>query len=329
MISVDTVIVGGGPAGASCAWRLGRHGRECIVLDRASFPRPKLCAGWVTPAALEALEIEPGEYPLGLLTSDVLRLRIRGIPFDLRTVQHSIRRVQFDEWLLRRAGTTVITHQVRSIRQEGAQYIVDDTYRARHLVGAGGTACPVYRGLFRATVPRKQGRQAVVLEEEFACDWHDGSCRLWFFERGLPGYSWYVPKAGGHLNVGVGALARDLAAKGDAIGPHWQHLTGKLHRRDLVAKRSWRQAGYTYYLRAKRDITRTGNAYLAGDAAGLATTDLAEGIGPAVQSGLAVADAILAGSEPSFAHIPRRSLPPMLREHGGLTSQISRWIGWG
>ena len=94
-----------------------------------------------------------------------------------------------------------------------------------------------------------------------------------------------------------------------------------------MPERIWDEGGYTYYLRG-RDVVRHGNASLAGDAAGLATTDLAEGIGPAVQSGLAVADAIAGGREPSFAHIGRKSLPPMLAEHGGLASFLSRRMGW-
>ena len=108
--------------------------------------------------------------------------------------------------------------------------------------------------------------------------------------------------------------------------------TGRRCRRSspdgLVPDRVWDAGGYTYYLRSRRDVARHGDAYLAGDAAGLATTDLAEGIGPAVQSGLAVADAIAAGTEPSFARIGRRSLPPMLQEHGGLAAFLSRRIGW-
>jgi menaquinone-9 beta-reductase len=328
MISVDTIIVGGGPAGSSCGWRLRRHGVECVVLDRMEFPRPKLCAGWVTPTVLRELQIEPGEYPLSFLTFDALRVRIKRLGFDLRTVQHSVRRLEFDAWLLRRSGAAVITHRVRQIRQENGWYVVDDAYRSRRLVGAGGTSCPVHRAFFRALWPRKDGRQVAVLEEEFAYDWHDGSCRLWFFERGLPGYSWYVPKAGGHLNVGVGAMARDLKTRGDSLGPHWHRLRAKLARHGLVSDRSWNEGGYTYYLRGKRDVIRHGDAFLAGDAAGLATTDLAEGIGPAVQSGIAVADAIAGGGEPDLSRIGRRSLPPMLREHGGLAKHLLRWTGW-
>ena len=40
-------------------------------------------------------------------------------------------------------------------------------------------------------------------------------------------------------------------------------------------------------------MVQAGNAYLVGDAAGLATRDLAEGIGPAIESGIMAAEEIL------------------------------------
>ena len=157
---------------------------------------------------------------------------------------------------------------------------------------------------------------------------HDGTCRLWFFEHGLPGYSWYVPKAGGHLNVGVGGIAAKLKAKGDAIRAALAGAAGEARQAglgpgsDLGRRR-------LHLLPARPPRCRPPRrAYLAGDAAGLATTDLAEGIGPAVQSGLAVAEAIATGTDPSFAHIGRKSLPPMLADHGGLACMLARRMGW-
>ena len=84
MITVDTIIVGGGPAGSSCAWRLGKRGVDCLVLDRAEFPRLKLCAGWVTPQVLRDLEIEPGEYPFSFLTFESLRFNFKGLGISLK-----------------------------------------------------------------------------------------------------------------------------------------------------------------------------------------------------------------------------------------------------
>ena len=55
------------------------------------------------------------------------------------------------------------------------------------------------------------------------------------------------------------------------------------------------------------------NAYIVGDAAGLATVDLAEGIGPAVESGLLAARDILGLDTYSAARITRHSLGPLAR----------------
>ena len=312
MISVDTIVVGGGPAGSSCAWRLRRRSVDCLVLDRADFPRPKLCAGWVTPKVLRDLEIEPGEYPHGFLTFDSLKLSFKGFGVRLRTVQHSIRRAEFDAWLLARSGAPVVTHNVRRIRREGDRYVLDDAFACRHLVGAGGTRCPVHRTFFRELAPREEALQAAVLEEEFPCDWRDGTCRLWFFERGLPGYAWYVPKAGGHLNVGIGGMARQLKSRGDALRPHWRRLTDKLAANGLVPGRAWDAGGYTYYLRPRQDVVRTDEAFLVGDAAGLSTRDLCEGIGPAVRSGLLAAEAIATGRPYSLERVRAHSVKQRL-----------------
>ncbi len=314
MRSVDVVIVGGGPAGSSCAWRLRQRGVDCLVLDRAAFPRLKLCAGWVTPEALADIELDPRDYPLSFLTFDALKLHFGPLTYPLRSRQHSIRRVEFDAWLLERSGAEVVTHNVRRIEEQDGGYVIDGAYRCRWLVGAGGTRCPVYRALFREAHERAESLQAAVLEEEFAYEWGDGSCHLWFFTDGLPGYSWYVPKAGGHLNVGIGGLSGGLQRRGQKIKEHWERLTGSLARKAMVRERAWDPGGYTYYLRGRTDPPRLGNAFVVGDSAGLATRDLAEGIGPAIRSGLRAADAIAQGAAYDLRDVARYSVPGLLRE---------------
>jgi len=102
------------------------------------------------------------------------------------SVQHSIRRFEFDAWLLERSQAPVVKHAVRSIRREHGVYVIDDAFQCRYLIGAGGTRCPVYRTLFRATNPRASGLQTVTLEHEIPYDWQDPDCHLWFFEKNFP-----------------------------------------------------------------------------------------------------------------------------------------------
>ena len=308
----EVIVVGGGPAGSSCAWRLRQRGIDVLVLDKAAFPRTKLCAGWITPQVLSDLQIDAQEYPHRFLTFKKIKVHLAGLSFGFRTVQHSIRRYEFDEWLIRRSGADVALHKVQKIEKDGDGYILDDTYRCRYLVGAAGTSCPVYRSLFRQHNPRVRELQVVTLEQEFAYDYQDDTCHLWFFRRGLPGYSWYVPKANGYLNAGVGGMSVKLKSGQKDIHYHWDAFTGDLARSGLVKEYAFRPKGYGYYLRDRVQNVRTGNAFIVGDAAGLATRDLGEGIGPAVRSAILVAETIARGEELTLESVSASSLRDLL-----------------
>lgn len=315
MIEREVIVVGGGPAGSSAAWALKRDGVDCLVLDRENFPREKLCAGWITPQVLTDLEFEPTDYPHRFLTFEALNVSIKGLRVTLRSPQHSVRRYELDAWLLDRSGAERARHNVRHIVEADAGYVVDGKYRCRYLVGAGGTRCPVFREIFRPVHPRPSALQAVTLEREFPCEWHDGNCHLWFFDHGLPGYGWYVPKADGYLNVGVGGMAAKLKQRGDDIRSHWQHLVDRLLRQGLIAEAPEPPSGYSYFLRARSDLGRCGNAFVAGDAAGLATRDMCEGIGPAVRTGLRAARAISGGDPYDMTDVaPFTSGNPLVRK---------------
>jgi menaquinone-9 beta-reductase len=304
----DVIVVGGGPAGSSAAWKLRQAGLDVLVLDKEPFPRLKLCAGWITPDVVRDLELDIANYPHRFLSFRRLHFHLKGLHLPVPCVQHSIRRFEFDAWLLQRSGAELVQHTVREVAREGEAFVIDGSFRCRHLIGAGGTSCPVYRGLFRDMMPRERGLQTVTLELEFPCEWRDPDCHLWFFERGLPGYSWYVPKARGWLNVGVGGMAQRLKKRGEDIWQHWHGFVPE------------DPTGYSYYLRGPLPLTRNGNAYLTGDAAGLATRDLCEGIGPAVRSGLRAAETIVGGAAYEIADVTGSSLG------GGF---VSRAVDWG
>ncbi len=303
----EIIIVGGGPAGASCAARLREAGKDVLVLDRETFPRLKLCAGWITPRVLKLLGISAEDYPGSLLTFRRLHYFIRGRKISVPTRQYSIRRTEFDDWLIRRSGAAVEQHEVKSIRREGEYFIIDEEYRCKYLVGAGGTNCPVYLSLFREQNPRQPANRITTMELEFPYDYHDTNCYLWFFDNDLPGYSWYVPKGNGYLNIGIGGKFTELKAKGETIRQHWDALVEKLHRLELVGEVPLNPKGYNYYLRQPLKQVQIGNAYLIGDAAGLATLDMGEGIGPAVHSGILAAEAILTGKPLSLQKVPKYS----------------------
>jgi flavin-dependent dehydrogenase len=317
--SCDVLIVGGGPAGSSAARRLKQAGVDVLVLDKETFPRLKLCAGWITPDVVRDLDMNIESYPHRFLTFDKLHIHVKGLHLKVPCVQHSIRRFEFDAWLLEQSGAPVVEHTVRNIRREADGYVIDDAFRARYLIGAGGTRCPVYRTFFKDRNPREVELQTVTLEHEIEYDWKDPDCHLWFFDNGLPGYSWYVPKEDGWLNVGIGGMAERIKRSDRDIKEHWSLFTGMLGQK-LAEGAQYDPSGYSYFLRGKVEVPRIEDAFITGDAAGLATRDMCEGIGPAIRSGFRAADAILdSGKTYSLDDVTGASLG------GGIASRVLDW----
>lgn len=310
MIEAEVVIVGGGPAGSTCARELKRRGIDALVLDKSDFPRPKLCAGWITPKVFDRLELSG--YPHSLIRFERLHFHFHGRRVPVRTLQYAIRRVELDGWLLERAGVPVVRHTVKRIERFGRSYLIDDAFRCTFLVGAGGTYCPVYRRFFRDRYPRARKGLITTLEQEFEYDYPEGRCNLWFFDRGLPGYAWYVPKGHGCLNVGIGGALATLKSRKTSIRDHWNRFARRLETLGLVRDVLLSPRGHTYYLGQKHRKARLDNIFLIGDSAGLATRDMGEGIGPAVESGLRAATAIARGEPYEVDSISSWSLPGIL-----------------
>lgn len=315
MIKTEVLIVGGGPAGAACAWTLKKHGVDFILLDKALFPRPKTCAGWITPRVLRDIQLDPATYPGNFTTFSKFNIEIKGVRFTLPTRQHAIRRVEFDHWLISRVSENLITHQVDEIKQEGERYIVDGAYSAQYLIGAGGTHCPVKRKFFddNDLIKRTTGSLIIAQEEEFVSHGASERCHLWFLQDGLPGYAWYFPKSDGVVNVGVGGSAVALKQRGDTLKRHWDLLVEKLERYGLVRGHAFKPIGHSYYLRAATPVLRRGNVLLVGDALGMSTLDMGEGIGPSIQSGINAANAIVNNTPYTLAGISRYSYPSLLK----------------
>lgn len=313
MIQTDVLIVGGGPAGSACAWQLKQHGLKVLILDKADFPRQKPCAGWVTPSLFRLLDLTPKDYPLGLTRFTSFEISLKGLKFRLRTDQYAIRRLEFDNWLLSRSSAPVITHKVTRIEQHGENFILDGQFEGRYLVGAGGTHCPVRAKYFPRTNEAREQGLIVAKEEEFPYPVSDPRCHLWFFEDGLPGYAWVVPKTGGYLNVGIGGSAIGLKKRGVSLDRHWRRLIHRLSEKNLIENHNYHPLGYSYYLRQGTPTARLGNILLIGDSLGLATRDMGEGIGPAIQSGILAAKSIATGNGYSLKNVPQFSLPSLLR----------------
>lgn len=315
MREIETIVVGAGPAGSSCAWKLRAQGREVLILDKEPFPRVKLCAGWITEGVFDLLQFTPADYPHSLAKLK-FKLHYKSLPFAIYlpfAYSYSIRRVEFDNWLLERSGAAFERHPVRKIvRDPQGGFVIDDRYRCRYLVGAGGTACPVRSQMFRTHLSRDD--LIATLEKEFEYPGRDDFCHIFLFKHGLRGYSWYVPKGNGFVNVGLGGVSTYFRSNGQNIHHHFQSFLQDLVKCGLLdagTAAGLQETGHPYYFSPaqRMEQVRQGDCFLIGDSAGFASRDLGEGIAPAIESGLMAAAEIAGSGSYTPETIPAISIP--------------------
>jgi flavin-dependent dehydrogenase len=294
------MIVGGGPAGSSCAWGLRHSGIDVLIVDRATFPRNKLCGGWITPLVLEELDIAPEDYAPGQVLQPISGFRLSAIggpQVEVRSdhvVSYGIRRCEFDEYLLRRSGARLREGApITSIERSDGGWLVNGNIRAQVLVGAGGHFCPVSRYLGNKGAPAPVVAQEVEFEmdpEQSTDSKIAGDLPELFFCRDMRGYGWIFRKDN-YLNVGLGRTDPH------EISRHVRDFVGYLKKTRDVDVPANGISGHAYGLfgHSERNLLDDG-VVLIGDAAGLAYPESGEGIRPAVESGLIAAHAILSAT---------------------------------
>jgi geranylgeranyl reductase family protein len=328
----DVAVAGGGPAGSSCARALHNAGLDVIVLDRAVFPRDKVCAGWITPQAIDDLELDQADYRRGRTWQPIAGFRTGVIGssdavdthYD-RPVSYGIRRCEFDHYLLRRSGADVRQGTpLSSLVRDGEGWILNQSIKADMLVGAGGHFCPVARWLN----PDVEEREPLVVAQETEFHVEPDEAGLWpmrpgvpelYFCRDLSGYGWCFRKEQ-HINIGFGLLGRRALPKAMA---EFVAFLRTQHRIPETA--SWRWHGHAYLV-ADAPYRRVfdDSVLLIGDAAGVACPESGEGIGPAIESGLLAASTLIAARR----HYSRERLVPYVRQlrSDGSAQHLRRWL---
>ncbi len=321
----DVVVVGGGPAGAAAALSALGTGASVLVLDRADFPRDKVCGDGIAPEALDVLAglgVDVATITAGYAPAPRLSLRSPGGAVVERATHRPssvVPREVFDARLLAAAldrGAGFRRHVVRSVRPGPDGVDVDGVLTAGVLVGADGAESVVRRAL---GLPRNRDDRMAVALRGYAPELpgQAGTQVLVTTEQRWPAYAWSFPLGDGRANVGYGELVNGGATRA-ALVEGLQRLLPGVQPQGLRAHRLPLSTG--------RPRQPDGRVLLAGDAASLVNPMTGEGIFYAVLSGALAGSAAAAGAGAGALH--RRALRRRLGAHhrsASAASAISRW----
>ena len=222
----DVIVVGAGPGGSSAASFLARRGISTLLLDKADFPREKVCGDGLTPQAIYWLDrLGCAEEVLaetkGCIHSCDLYINGRhaltgGFPdgtaypnfavlLDRRRFDHAIQRNALAHGARFRGGCVV-----RGVERDADGVTVSartrgggtEQFRARIVIGADGVASAVSRAIGNEL---KQGVSAISLRTYYRDVRIEGAPIKVYFDRSyFPGYGWLFVDDDGLANIGLG-----------------------------------------------------------------------------------------------------------------------------
>jgi menaquinone-9 beta-reductase len=233
-IDTDVLVVGAGPGGSAAAYYLARHGIDVTVVDKATFPREKVCGDGITPRGVRAMQV------MGVDTDDPAFERVIGLRVYSRSATIELPwpeltswpdyglvmpRASFDQLLVQRAvkagarfveGIEALAPTTdggwvtgATVRATGEHEAPPSTIRARFTIASDGAASRFAKpvGVVRdGSRPLGIAARRYYRTSYHPGPWYESWLDLWDDDMLLPGYGWLFPVAGGRVNLGAGLL---------------------------------------------------------------------------------------------------------------------------
>jgi geranylgeranyl reductase family protein len=324
----DVIVVGAGAAGSAAAFHLAARGRRVLVLEREPMPRHKPCGGGMAASVQRW-------FPFPLLpTVDQVIRQVR-FTWCLEDPVTAVLPGDSPFWIVQRARLDqAIAEQavaagaqledaspVERINRDGDHWCVacpGHVYRSRALVLADGSASPFAAGLgLGPATPRFAAAMAVEVD---AAVQEPDTAR---FEFGLVrhGFSWAFPRHNG-WSIGVGTFVGREAADAEGV------LAQLLPSLGLPADAGLRRLSPLRVWDGHHPLHASA-VVVVGDAASLCDPFLAEGLRPALLSGVRAAEALDACLSCLASGAEQPAFDALANYTGSMRREWGESMAWG
>ena len=308
----DVIIVGAGPAGTTAALYAHRLGLNCILLDKAVFPRDKICGDALSGKSVRIMrELNLLDEVAKLDGSEINRITFgspKNIQFDvnLKGTQNNdqitkgfvIPREIFDNYLFEKADAVTDTRQGFSVKDLIFEnnYVVgvkgktrsgtEEEFRAPVVMGCDGSNSIVARKLGLYEMEMDHTSVAVRCYYEGVKGLTD-QIELHYVKEVNPGYFWLFPAGDGRANIGIGLSKSDMKKENRTLRQIMDEVTQTEYFKERFAdaEQLERPVGWNLPLGSIHRKNHGNGFMLLGDAAGLVDPFTGEGIGNAMVSG--------------------------------------------
>ena len=308
----DAIIVGAGPAGTSAALYAHKLGLKCILLDKALFPRDKICGDALSGKTVRILrELELLNGIENLEGSDINRITFGGPShnkFDVhlngggddyrhRTKGYVIPRLIFDNFLFENASRVTDTRQgftvtdliyendvlsgVKGVSKEGKQ----EKFFAPIILGCDGPNSIVARKLGLYKMDMDNTAVAIRCYYE-GIEGLTDQIELHYVSEAKPGYFWLFPAGEGKANIGIGLSKNDAKKEDRTLKQVMDEIIESKYFRERFsnARALETPKGWNLPMGSIKRKNYGLGYLLLGDAAGLVDPFTGEGIGNAMVS---------------------------------------------
>jgi len=281
MEEFQTIIIGAGPAGLSCAALLAQSGHKVLVLEKKTLIGPKVCAGGIPYHALVHLQLPEDLLEVSFPAQEVFTPRQNTTITSKLPIISTVNRQQLGQFMAEKAmqaGAVILTdNHVKQIDSTTVE-TKDQIYSFQNLVGADGSNSAVRRFLHLPRTSVGVGIHYQVPGRLPKMEWH--------FDPKIfgSGYAWIFPHQD---SSSVGAYVEQQEMPANVLKERLDRWAAK---QGISLKECQPEAALINFDYRGWHFD---NIFLAGDAAGLASAVTGEGMLPAVISGEAVARTIM------------------------------------